>query len=261
MTSSAGALSFGSAEVAAAQLPPKAMFFPASNGHPATACVVFLHGSGSSGAELEGYFDANVRAKLPYASWLFPTASPRPYMLLSGESWPVWYDRTSLGLDCREDRAGIGHSVAGVRALLAEHAAALSHSRILVGGFSQGGGLALYTAFAKDNTEAFAGCATSGAFLSEPTFLLDDQPASKDGEGAFPAALLSTPLLLVHGTRDQTVAYASGVNTFERLRTRAGLTHVEHFKREGMMHEMDEETRERLVAFFAQCLPESTKPQ
>jgi len=236
---------FGSAEVAAAQPAPKALFYPAANRSPATACVVFLHGSGGDGLEFAELFDRSVRAALPHVSWLFPSAAPRPYSLFGGVELPVWFDRDSLELDCREDRAGIAHSVAAVRALLAEYAEDLPPSRIIVGGFSQGGGLALYTAFAHgaDGTaaavadlEPFAGCVTCGAFLPDPTFLLKEpkqlppagaaEAPTAAAAGAFPAALRRTPLLLVHGTRDPVVPYGSARSTFERLRDCSGLAQV-----------------------------------
>jgi phospholipase/carboxylesterase len=233
---------------------------------------VFLHGTGSSGEDIAQCFNKRTRAKLPHVSWLFPTASLRPYTLFGGEELPVWFDRTSLGLSCREDRAGIAHSIAGVRALVAKHAAGLPSSRIVMAGFSQGGALALYAAFADDNAQPFAGCVASSGFLPDPTFLLDEakekegvadaKDGSNNGGGsAFPAALRSTPLLLVHGTRDQVVPYSSGTSTFDRLRARSGLVHVEHFRREGMEHEVDQPTLQRLMAFFAQCLPASAETQ
>ncbi len=245
-----------------------------------TACVIFMHGSGGCGEEYAELFDASVRALLPHCLWLFPSATPRPYTLFGGEELAVWFDRNSLGLGCKEDAKGIEASVEQVQRALQEHAVALGipRSRTVIGGFSQGGGLALYAAYGKQNEEAYAGCVVIGSFLPHPTTLLDPEPDISAAAGAssssaaaassasaeaapslseaIPASLRGTPLLMLHGTRDPVVPWISSLSTFSRLSSRAQLTGgVEHVQRKDMVHMIDEQARQRIVTFIQQQLP------
>lgn len=60
---------------------------------------------------------------------------------------PSWFDLKSLEATGPEDEKGIKQAAAEIRLLIDEEVAAgISPSRVILGGFSQGGALALYTA-------------------------------------------------------------------------------------------------------------------
>ena len=230
-----------------------------------TACVIWLHGTGGCGAEFDELFAfAQRRHPTPWIRFVCPTASDKPYTLFGGESLAVWFDRDVLGLKCKEDRKGIAASVALVDALLEQHAAPLgiTRERTIVGGFSQGGGLALYTAFGPANTKPFAACITSGAFLPDPSMLIAPHPTAggnaPTAELPIPAPLRSTPLLMIHGTHDPVVPYINGLSTHDRLSDpeRGGLTNTTWIKRERMVHEVDQQAESAIMQFIQKILPE-----
>ena len=66
---------------------------------------------------------------------------------LLGFRMPAWFDLMSLDPNGSEDSAGIKKSVGYVESLIAEEiSGGIAPERIILGGFSQGGALALYTA-------------------------------------------------------------------------------------------------------------------
>ena len=258
-----------------------------------SACVIFLHGTGGNGDEFNQLF-APVRRALPWVEFVCPTAAERAYTLFGGERLAVWFDRGVLGLKCKEDRAGISASVQLVDQLLAERAVkphGIGRSRTIVGGFSQGGALALYAAFGVQNPQPFAGCMTVGAFLPDPTMLIDSKPATTvsvaaadksevEAGSANPAAvsgspaaaataadlsssstsipdrLRCTPLLMLHGTHDGVVPLRNGLSTCERLQAQARLSSLTFVQRKGMDHEVDDNTTRHLVDFIQKILPQ-----
>ena len=76
-----------------------------------------------------------------------PTASKMPVTLNSGFQMPSWFDLLSLDPAGREDEAGIKRAHQLVEMLIEEEVkAGIPSDRIMLGGFSQGGALSLYTA-------------------------------------------------------------------------------------------------------------------
>ncbi len=60
---------------------------------------------------------------------------------------PAWYDILGLAKDTRQDEAGISRAATQVAALIDhEISRGVASDRIILGGFSQGGALALHTA-------------------------------------------------------------------------------------------------------------------
>ena len=83
----------------------------------ATAAVVFLHGSGDTGAGAQawaahvwegphGDFETTL-GLTANAKVVFPTAAARPYSLMGGAPSTVWFDRGSLQWEAAEDVDGI----------------------------------------------------------------------------------------------------------------------------------------------------------
>ena len=70
-----------------------------------------------------------------------------PVTLNSGFQMPSWFDLKSLSPNGPEDEAGVKSAAEYVNSLIeAEIAGGIDSSRIILGGFSQGGALSLYTA-------------------------------------------------------------------------------------------------------------------
>ena len=109
------------------------------------AAVVFLHGSGDTGPGLrrslagleQGFASRGVAMH-------FPSAEPIPYRLANNQVMSVWYDRFALEPSAPEHTDSVLASVARLHALLDSIVASgVPPHRIALGGFSQGGGMAL----------------------------------------------------------------------------------------------------------------------
>uniref|UniRef100_A0AAQ4PJ50 palmitoyl-protein hydrolase n=1 Tax=Gasterosteus aculeatus aculeatus TaxID=481459 RepID=A0AAQ4PJ50_GASAC len=109
-----------------------------------TAAVIFLHGLGDSG---HGWADTLTGIQLPHVKFICPHAPPIPVTLNMKSMMPAWFDLMGLSPDCQEDEAGIKKAAENIKAII-EHEVknGIPPHRIMLGGFSQGGALSLYTA-------------------------------------------------------------------------------------------------------------------
>jgi predicted esterase len=131
----------------------------------------------------------------------------------------VWFDRVALDPAAPEDRAGIDGTGAALRRLIdAETAAGVPLRRILLGGFSMGGGQALCTALGDpDLARGLAGAFALSSFLADDSSV---HPALA-ALAADPAASIA-PVLMCHGQADGLIPIDWGRRTEARLRA-AGL--------------------------------------
>lgn len=108
------------------------------------AVLIWLHGLGASGHDF-----MPLASELPLPSgwplrFVFPHAPERPITLNHGMRMRGWYDILGLTRDTPEDRAGILAGAEQVGRLIDSERARHLDLPILLGGFSQGGALALY---------------------------------------------------------------------------------------------------------------------
>ena len=110
-------------------------------GGPVRASLVWMHGLG---ADAEDFAELPELLGLgPGVRCVLPRAPVRPVTLNGGVPMRAWFDILGLGPDFVEDEAGIRASAEAVVALL-ERERARGSTRLAVGGFSQGGALALH---------------------------------------------------------------------------------------------------------------------
>ncbi|WJW75582.1 dienelactone hydrolase family protein [Thiohalobacter sp. IOR34] len=172
---------------------------------PAVASVLWLHGLGADGHDFEplvrqlGLVEAGVRFVLPHAPL-------RPVTINGGMRMRAWYDICHPDLQREPDEAGFRESVAMLGRLVeAERARGLASERILLGGFSQGGAVALHAALTW--AEPLAGAMVLSSYLVLPEALAAEQnPAN--------AAL---PVFLGHGRADPLVPLAAAEDARDRL--------------------------------------------
>ena len=177
--------------------------------------VLFLHPLGDSGLDasrelarhdaggfVSGMEEAGVRI-------LFPSATPIPYTLKGGRMTRAWYDRSGLPPTAAEQPASIEASVARLEEMLRElEASGVPPSRVVVGGFSQGGGIALQLAFRGSKL----GAALAGTFTLS-SYVCDDSPLWQAGA----AAPRRPPVFFRHGDRDAYILPAWGEATATKL--------------------------------------------
>lgn len=127
-----------------------------------------------------------------------PTAKTMPVTLNSGIEMRSWFDIVSLETSSTEDEEGIKKAARLVHAIIdQEISSGIPANRIVLGGFSQGGALALYAGLTFK--ESLAGIVAFSCWLPL--------------HGSFPAAKLTpatTPVFQCHGDCDPVVPYSLG---------------------------------------------------
>ncbi|CAH2035176.1 unnamed protein product, partial [Iphiclides podalirius] len=150
-----------------------------------TATVIFFHGSGAN-------------------------APLQPYTPTGGLLSNVWFDRTDINQDAPEQIDSIKKIELQVKDLIKnENDAGIPSNRIIVGGFSMGGALSLYTGYIWDRN--LAGVFAFSSFLNTKSMVYNDLKSL--GENKLP------PLLQIHGDSDDLVDLSWGQKTFNELRT------------------------------------------
>uniref|UniRef100_A0A3Q3EDA9 palmitoyl-protein hydrolase n=1 Tax=Labrus bergylta TaxID=56723 RepID=A0A3Q3EDA9_9LABR len=109
-----------------------------------TAVVIFLHGLGDTG---HGWAETLMEIQPSHVKFICPHAPSIPVTLNMKAMMPAWFDLMGLKPDIPEDESGIKRAADNIKAII-EHEAknGIPPHRIILGGFSQGGALSLYTA-------------------------------------------------------------------------------------------------------------------
>jgi phospholipase/carboxylesterase len=208
------------------------MLPPADGGEP-RAIVAFLHGYGADGDDLAGLMPYWA-PHLPHALFVAPHA-PQPC-----EGNPFgrqWF--TLPNLDPVKALAGARAAApildAWLDALLARHG--LGGDRLVLAGFSQGALMALHVGLRRDPAPA--------AIVAWSGWLAGADTLSRELRGR-------PPTLLVHGTDDPVVPFASLATGAAALRA-AGVP-VETLARPGLGHGIDQVALDRALAFSVAAL-------
>lgn len=199
--------------------------------------LILLHGLGSDGADMRGLAEA-----LPWPGRLLcPDAAPRPVTINGGYVMRAWFDILGLTPDAPVDAAGIRQATEQARQLIeAERAAGVPAARIFIGGFSQGGVVALHAALR--HPERLGGVLALSTWLP----LRQALPAERS------LAALDTPIFMSHGTRDDIVPLASAERARDALRELGCRDLV--FRTYPMAHSVSSEEMADLRAWLAQHL-------
>lgn len=191
-----------------------------------TGSVILLHGLGDTG---EGWAPVGPQLRLPHIKFIYPTAPTRPITVNMGMRMPGWFDITHLDqtglLNMMKGRPfdpeGVAAAVSHVRTLIEQEVAAgIPLSRIVVGGFSQGGHVAYKAALT--HPQPLAGCIALSTWL---------EPSLKD----VPPANLQLPLFVGHGSVDNLIPPVIATTTQEVLEG-MGCTNIEFHMYTGMGH-------------------------
>jgi predicted esterase len=101
--------------------------------------VFWFHGLGDSA---DGWASHMSMFQLTDTKFILPTAPARPISLNNGYQMNGWSDISGLSEDAPEDRAGFDEAATRVNALIQQELdKGIPASKIIVGGFSQGGAL------------------------------------------------------------------------------------------------------------------------
>ena len=171
-------------------------------GGPVRASLVWMHGLG---ADAEDFADLPELLGLgPGVRCVLPRAPVRPVTLNGGVPMRAWFDIRGLGPDFPEDEAGIRASAEAVVALL-ERERARGSARLAVGGFSQGGALALHVGVRA--AQRLAGVVGLSTWL----------PLAERAAAEATAAGRASPVWMGHGTDDEIVRLEWSERSRDRL--------------------------------------------
>jgi phospholipase/carboxylesterase len=163
------------------------------------AALVFLHGLGDDG---HGWSDMVPALRMPpelRIRYVFPHAPEMPVTINGGYVMPAWYDLYDADFNARADLAGVRTSSVHVEQLVArEVERGVPASRIVIGGFSQGGAVALYSGVR--HRERLAG------IVALSCYLIDAGSLTREAS----AANRSTPIFMAHGRDDEVVRFEWG---------------------------------------------------
>jgi len=163
--------------------------------------VIWLHGLGDEGKEWSRLAE---KVAVPWAKFIFPTA-PDQQCALSQMRTNAWYDVSGLSVQqLREDAAGMQESIRYIHKLIDDEIASGTPSeRIVLGGFSQGGCIAL--AAALSCKEQLGGCMACSSWFPRG---IVDKPSDANGK---------LPVMLCHGEVDPIAKVEWSSKTFDYL--------------------------------------------
>ncbi|CAF1147165.1 unnamed protein product [Rotaria magnacalcarata] len=211
-----------------------------------TASVIFLHGLGDVGASWREAIETyRIHKAVPYVKFIFPNAPTQRVTLNMGMPMPAWFDIYGLDKNAREDQAGIEKSSKLLNELVEEEIKnGISPERIIVGGFSMGGAVAIHAALTSPHT--------LGGVVALSTWL----PLST----TFPQALVSgdkkinLPILQCHGDQDTLVQLQWARLTEQGVKA-MGFKQYAFKEYRNMSHESCHQEMDDVSKFIAQNLP------
>uniref|UniRef100_A0A8C9LW85 Acyl-protein thioesterase 1 n=1 Tax=Piliocolobus tephrosceles TaxID=591936 RepID=A0A8C9LW85_9PRIM len=192
----------------------------------ATAAVIFLHGLGDTG---HGWAEAFAGIRSSHIKYICPHA----------------FDIIGLSPDSQEDESGIKQAAENIKALIDQEVKnGIPSNRIILGGFSQGGALSLYTALTTQ--QKLAGVTALSCWLP----LRASFP-----QGPVGGVNRDISILQCHGDCDPLVPLMFGSLTVEKLKTLVNPANVTFKTYEGMMHSSCQQEMMDVKQFIDKLLP------
>ncbi len=174
-----------------------------------SGAIIFLHGLGDSPAgwsHLRGIL-SSIQPRLSQLEYVFPAAPIIPLSINGGGHMSGWFDLYDWPIEvgAKDDPERLQAGVAAVEQHVKNlNAKGIPNEKIILGGFSQGGAIALLAAY--QATTTYAGCVGLSAWLTLP-----DQWKVSD-------AAQKTPMYWGHGTYDDKVVFAQQAFGVGKLR-------------------------------------------
>lgn len=211
-----------------------------------TASFIFLHGLGDTGVRWTTMLRTFWNGSLPYVNIRCPTAHAIPVTMNGGLTMPAWFDIKGITAAAFEDVAGIREATRLVHEIVDEEiASGIAADRIAIGGFSQGGALALNAAFTYP--KRLAAVVALSTWLPLTTFFTPNQVVANR----------NMPVLQCHGQIDNIVPVGFGHLTAIAIRS---LTNDSQFKTYfGLMHAVSPFEMMDVLNFVKLRIPEDSK--
>ncbi|KAI5300368.1 hypothetical protein KEM56_002510 [Ascosphaera pollenicola] len=227
------------------------LIVPALTKH--TASVIMLHGLGDRIMLAENW---RRRHQFDEVSFIFPNAPRIPITVNMGMKMPGWYNVRLLSAQMTfeefqrvEDEPGVVASRDYVNTLIAEEVSkGIPLSRIVLGGFSQGGALSIFTGLTYK--EKLGGIFVLSAYVPFANRIRSFLQGHEEGSWANK----SVPVFQGHGTLDPIIPIAIGERSSEILKE-LGMD-VEFKKYRGLDHSVDPDEIEDLSSFLKRIIPD-----
>jgi len=204
-----------------------------------TATLIFLHGLGDTG---HGWASTLAEVRQSHVRIVCPTANTIPVTLNSGFQMPAWFDLFSLDPSGQEDERGIDKSKQLITSLIEEEINnGIDPSRIMLGGFSQGGALSLYIGLS--GKYKLAGVMALSCWL----------PLHKSFPGALNTSNAEVPILQAHGDCDPVVPYRWGQLTSTTIKNFVKSHEFKTYK--GLGHSSGAAELQDIAQFLQERLP------
>lgn len=172
-----------------------------------SAALIFLHGLGDSPAGWSSLQDIlpSLKPSLSKLQFVFPKAPDISISINGNMIMPGWFDLYDwpISVGSKDDKEGKMKAVdqidSVVENLIKESGGTLTRDRIVIGGFSQGGAIALLSAYMKRcETTPFAGCVALSGWVT----LKEEVDANLKS-----SICVKTPLFWGHGEYDDKVLF------------------------------------------------------
>ena len=175
-------------------------------GRKPVGTVIWLHGLGADGHDFAPIVPQLVTPDERPLRFVFPHAPVRPVTINGGMAMRAWYDILAFDRSSRQDEVGIRASDTLVGELIRrENQRGIPTNRIVLGGFSQGGAISLFSGVRYP--DKLAGIMGLSCYL-----LLEDLlPAERTRVN------YATPIFLAHGAQDPVVEFRRGTETKQLL--------------------------------------------
>ncbi|KAK4189229.1 Phospholipase/carboxylesterase/thioesterase [Podospora australis] len=230
------------------------LLFPATARH--TATVIFIHGLGDTGygwaSAVENW---RRRQRLDEVKFILPNAPSIPITCNMGMKMPGWYDIHTIdgnaeSLRRNEDEAGILVSQAYFHDLIQKEIdSGIPAERIVIGGFSQGGAMSLFSGLT--SKVKLGGIVALSSYLLLSLKFVDWLPK--------PCSNQDTPIFMAHGDSDQVVNTELGRKSFSLLKEagfNASLKIYPNMGHSACLEELDD-----MEKFLTESLPPAGSPE
>ncbi|KAL7489154.1 hypothetical protein ACHAW6_015546 [Cyclotella cf. meneghiniana] len=181
------------------------------------AALIFLHGLGDSSEGWSKLAEAlpNLRPNLAKLdiTYVFPPAHMVDITVNGGEKMPGWFDVYDwpIGISAKDDPKGLALSVKRVEQIVVQlnEEQGIDSSRVILGGFGQGGAVALMAAYNRRKKDAapFAGCCVLSGWLPMKDYLDVSEMTAN-----------STPLFWAHGQYDDKILFEQQILGVKKLK-------------------------------------------
>uniref|UniRef100_A0A670I4W6 Acyl-protein thioesterase 1 n=1 Tax=Podarcis muralis TaxID=64176 RepID=A0A670I4W6_PODMU len=173
-----------------------------------------------------GWAEAFAGIRSPHIKYICPHAALKPFPLNLSTLFHLRFDIIGLAPDSQEDEAGIKQASENVKALIEQEVRnGIPSNRIILGGFSQGGALSLYTALTTN--QKLGGIVALSCWLPLRTSF---------PQGPINCVNRDIPIFQCHGDRDPLVPLMFGSVTSETLKTMLNPGNISFKTYSGMMH-------------------------